>query len=726
MTSETQAPPTPRARIDARRGRPTTPRQEKAVKSSGFRPDIQGLRAVAVGAVLLYHANWSLFGGGFVGVDVFFVISGFLITGILLREAQSTGRIRLGDFYAKRARRILPAATIVLLTTLVLTVIFLPQIRWESIGVEALASAAYVVNWVFAAGTDYLNAEVAASPLQHFWTLAVEEQFYIVWPLVLVAALALAHRAGRRDDTADGRARGMRAIRIGILLVLIPSLLFSIYYTAAEPEVAYFVTTTRLWELAIGAALAVFAPQVARIPHWLGYTLGWAGLAAIVAATLWFSDSMPFPGSAALVPTLGAAAIIAAGMNGRAERGVGRLLTIRPMRFIGDISYSLYLWHWPLIVIAPSVPFWGLTIYHRLALLALCFALAWLTKRFVEDPARGWKVLTSRPARVTLWSSLAAMVVVALVAATAWFVNAPAYAAGARAIQQLQEDPPPCFGAAAVLDPACADADFGDDILPAPGFAGIDRPGDEQCFVQLTDARPVSCEFGSDDPDAPRVALVGDSHAFQLLSTFQRMAEDNGWRLVTWFKGACPWNTTPLSTPGAFGAACTEWRDGVRDAMADAELDAVFTAAIATTPYASTGYDSAHDAAVAGYRDAWGEVLDRGIPVITVADNPVWETDPNKCLRTRDVAECDAARSAVLVADDPLRDAAAGLDGVTLLDFTDVFCDDAVCAPVVGGANIYRDQDHLTVTFADTLAPWYAEAIAARLAERAEAGGAGE
>lgn len=161
------------------------------MKSSGFRPDIQGLRAVAVGAVLLYHANWSLFGGGFVGVDVFFVISGFLITGILLREAQSTGRIRLGDFYAKRARRILPAATIVLLTTLVLTVIFLPQIRWESIGVEALASAACVVNWVFAAGTDYLNAEVAASPLQHFWTLAVEEQFYIVWPLVLVAALAL-------------------------------------------------------------------------------------------------------------------------------------------------------------------------------------------------------------------------------------------------------------------------------------------------------------------------------------------------------------------------------------------------------------------------------------------------------------------------------------------------------------------------------------------------------
>jgi hypothetical protein len=196
------------------------------------------------------------------------------------------------------------------------------------------------------------------------------------------------------------------------------------------------------------------------------------------------------------------------------------------------------------------------------------------------------------------------------------------------------------------------------------------------------------------------------------------MAEDNGWQLVTWFKGACPWNTTPLSTPGAFGEACTQWREGVQNAIDDSDLDAVFTAAIATTPYSSTGYDSSHDAAVAGYRDAWSTVTDRGIPVITVVDNPVWETDPNKCLRTRDESECDGARSDVLVAADPLRDAASGLDSVTLLDFTEVFCGDELCAPVVGGANIYRDQDHLTVTFVDTLAPWYREAIDAALANR--------
>ena len=391
------------------------------------------------------------------------------------------------------------------------------------------------------------------------------------------------------------------------------------------------------------------------------------------------------------------------------------MLAVRPARFVGDISYSLYLWHWPLIVIAPSVPFWGLTIYHRVALLAICFVLAWLTKRWVEDPARRWKALTTRRPRVTLWSALAAMVVVALVAGAGWVANAPAYRQGVQQLAELREDPPACFGAASVLEEGCDDVDFGDTILPSPGFAGADRPSDERCFVQLNNSNPVSCTFGSEDPDAPVVALVGDSHAYQLLPTFQRMADDNGWRLVTYFKGACPWNTTPLSTGGTFGAACADWREQVIAALDETPPDAVFTAALATTPYASAGYDSSYDAAVAGYRDAWEAMTSIGVPVLTVVDNPVWETDPNKCLRTRDAADCTGARADVLVADDPLRGAAEGMTGVTLLDFTEVYCDEESCFPVVGGANLYRDQDHLTVTFADTLRPQYEAAIQAAL-----------
>jgi hypothetical protein len=337
----------------------------------------------------------------------------------------------------------------------------------------------------------------------------------------------------------------------------------------------------------------------------------------------------------------------------------------------------------------------------------------------VEAPVRRWKVLTRRPARVTLWASLVAMIVVAATAGAAWAVNAPSYQRGVQAIQELRENPPECFGAAVVLDASCAGTDFGDTILPAPGFAGVDQPADEQCFMQLNDARPVSCEFGSKAADAPRVALIGDSHAYQLLSTFQQMADANGWHLITFFKGACPWSTTPISTSGAFGAACAEWRTAVTAKLADMDLDTVFTASLATTPYSSAGYDSSFDAAVAGYQAAWKEFTDRGIPVVTVVDNPTWETDPNKCLRTRPEADCTGARSEVLH-EDPVKDAAMGAQGVTLLDFTDVYCDETTCFPVVGGANIYRDQDHLTVTFANTLAPQYTAAIEAALADARE------
>jgi peptidoglycan/LPS O-acetylase OafA/YrhL len=689
--------------------RQPTDRSPEHAEPSRFIPHVQGLRAIAVMCVVLYHFWPGRFPGGYVGVDIFFVISGFLITSHLMRELTATGTVKLSQFWARRARRLLPASLLVLLFCAVVagSAYLMPTSALPNEVREIIASTFYVENWYLALNSaDYLNHSGDPTTVQHYWSLSLEEQFYVMWPLIMLLAAWIGvkwFRGARR-----------RAVITALAVVSVVSFVFCVWFTLTNPAPAYFVTFGRMWQFGAGAIVALI--PMLRIRNAVGsFVLGWAGVAAIVFTLFRFDGQTPFPGFAAALPTLGAAAIIAAS-NTKRWWYPTRVLSLRPAQFVGDISYSLYLWHWPLIIIAPSVPFWGLTIYHRLALLALCFVLAWLTKRFVEDPVRGWKVLTSRPARVTLWSSLAAMLVVAGAAGTAWAVNAPAYNEGVRGLQELRENPPQCFGAALELDPGCEGVDFGDTILPAPGFAGVDRPGDEQCFVQLNDARPVSCEFGSDDADAPTVALIGDSHAFQLLSTFQRMAEDNGWRLVTYFKGACPWNTTPLATPGAFGAACTEWRDGVRSQLAERDLDVVFTAAIATTPYSSAGFDSAHDAAVAGYREAWGEVLDRGIPVVTVVDNPVWETDPNKCLRTRDASECDGPRSALLVEDDPLREAATDIDGVSLLDFTDVFCGPEVCSPVVGGANVYRDQDHLTVTFADTLAPWYTEAIQSALA----------
>ena len=679
-------------------------RSPEHAEPSRFLPHVQGLRAIAVLFVVLYHFWPARLPGGYVGVDIFFVISGFLITGHLMRELTATGTVRLGQFWARRARRLLPASLLVLLVCALVAMspYLTPTSALPNEVREIIASTFYVENWFLALNSaDYLNHSGDPTTVQHYWSLSLEEQFYVLWPLIMLLAAWIGVKYFRGDRR--------RAVLIGLGIVTVASFVFCVVFTITDPAPAYFVTFGRMWQFGVGAMIAL-VPML-RVRNAIGsFVLGWGGVLVLLVVAFRFDGQTPFPGYMAALPTLGAAAVLAASNTARWWYPT-RILSVRPAQFVGDISYSLYLWHWPLIIIAPSVPFWGLTIYHRVALLGLCFVLAWLTKRFVEDPVRGWKTLTSRPARVTLWSSLAAMVIVAGVAGTAWAVNASTYNEGVRALHELRESPPDCFGAAFVLDEACASTDFGDTILPAPGFAGVDRPGDAECFVQLNDARPVSCEFGADDPDAPRVALIGDSHAYQLLSTFQSLAEQNGWHLTTWFKGACPWNTTPLSTPGAFGAACTEWRDGVRAALADADLDAVFTAAIATTPYSSAGYDSSYDAAVAGYREAWSEVLDRGIPVVTVVDNPVWETDPNKCLRTRDASACDGPKAELLVTDDPLREAATGIDRVTLLDFTDVFCGESVCSPVVGGANVYRDQDHLTVTFVDTLGPWYAEAI---------------
>ncbi|MFT4221110.1 MAG: acyltransferase family protein [Microbacterium sp.] len=682
-------------------------RAREHAQASRFIPHVQGLRAIAVLFVVLYHFWPGRLPGGYVGVDVFFVISGFLITAHLMRELESTGRIRLGQFWARRARRLLPASLLVLLfcALCVMSPYLMPTSALPNEVREIVASTFYVENWHLALNSaDYLNHGGDPTTVQHYWSLSLEEQFYVMWPLLMLLAAWIAVKWMPRQR--------YRAVVWTLGVVTAASFAFCVVFTLTNPAPAYFVTFGRMWQFGIGALIAL-VPMLRVRNAAASFVLGWGGVLVLLYVAFRFDALTPFPGYAALLPALGAAAVIAASNADRWWHPT-RILSLRPAQFVGDISYSLYLWHWPLIIIAPSVPFWGLTIYHRVALLVLCFVLAWLTKRFVEDPVRGFAPLTRRPARVSLWASLVAMLVVGGTAGAAWAVNAPAYQQGVQAIAQLRENPPECFGAAAVLDTECAGADFGGEILPAPGFAGVDQPSDERCFMQLNDARPVSCEFGSDAAGAPVIGLIGDSHAYQLLPTFQRIAEEKGWRLVTFFKGACPWNTTPIAASGAFGAACGQWRDAVRAELDGMEFDAVFTASLATTPFSSAGHDSSFDAAVAGYREAWQQFTDAGTPVVTVVDNPTWETDPNKCLRTRDEGECVGARADVLH-DDPAAEAAKDAAGVTLLDFTDVYCDQATCFPVVGGANLYRDQDHLTVTFADTLAPWIAEAIESAL-----------
>ncbi|MEY2848906.1 MAG: hypothetical protein RI885_1571 [Actinomycetota bacterium] len=678
-----------------------------------FEPHIQGLRAIAVLLVVVYHFYPGRLSGGYIGVDIFFVISGFLITGQLARELQRTGKVALPAFWAKRARRLLPAAITVLIFSTLATLFILPLSGLVASLREILASTFYVENWALAANAvDYLSS-TDESLVQHYWSLSLEEQFYIVWPLLLLGAAWLGARlvASRRW-----------AFLIGVVVaVTVVSLLVSITYTATNPSEAYFATFTRMWEFGVGAILALL-PRLRPRGAVLTNVIGYGGLAVILACGYLFDAETPFPGSAALLPVLATAAVL---VSGRREHplDVGRVLSGRPQRFVGDISYSLYLWHWPLIVIAPYIPGWGLGTINRIALFVACFVLAWLTKRFIEDPARTWSRLTSRRPRVTYAWTIGAMALSTLLVAGVFVIQNPKYEAAAAELVRIAESPPECFGAA--VSTGCENPELATSVIPSAGFGNADTPGHIECFVQLNDSVVNPCQFGSTDAAAPRIALIGDSHAYQYLEAMIGLAEERGWALTTYLKGACPWTTADVGGPSpAFTASCAAFRQELARELASEEpYDAIFTAALAATPITGAGSGSDSDAdrltaGALGFADAWSDQA-QGAPVITIVDNPDLDDDPNKCLRLNDAAECAVPRDDVLAERDPLALAAASAvtDGtdVTLLDFTDTFCDADDCAVVIGGANVYRDQDHLTVTFAGTMRPFIGEAIEAAL-----------
>jgi peptidoglycan/LPS O-acetylase OafA/YrhL len=314
-----------------------------------FRRDVEGLRAVAILLVVLYHVHAGLAPGGYVGVDVFFVISGFLITGQLVRELRTEGRISFMGFYARRARRILPAAVLTVIVTAVASALLLDPLAAKRALGDVLPAIYFGANVHFAAqGTDYFNAGLAPSPIQHFWSLAVEEQFYIVWPLLLVAAslvwVGVRRRSGR--GLASGRRPMLGAVAVVLAILAAISLMVSIRQTATSPSWAYFSIVTRAWELGVGAMVALALPLLARLDRRLAIALSWVGLGCIALAAARFSDTTAYPGDAALLPVLGAAAVIVGGSAlGRSRFGAVALLGTPPFQRVGAWSYSWYLWH---------------------------------------------------------------------------------------------------------------------------------------------------------------------------------------------------------------------------------------------------------------------------------------------------------------------------------------------------------------------------------------------
>ncbi len=352
----------------------------------GFRPDIEGLRALAVLLVIAAHAGFGLFAGGYVGVDVFFVLSGFLITGLLLKAHDSRGRISLADFYARRVRRILPASTLVLLVTVLASFAALGAYSATRIAGDAQWASLFAANVAFIQQkTNYLNAELPPSPLQHFWTLGVEEQFYAVWPLAMIVIGSVARRIPLRRKLGVVLCAGIAA-----------SLAWCIAQTASNATAAYFSPLTRAWELGAGALLAVIAPHLLRLPRLLGVVMSVGGVLAILAAGLTFTTLTPFPGVAAVLPAGGAALAVAGGTIAPGD-GVERVLRLGVFQWLGKLSYSLYLWHWPLLTIPREYQGSDLGLGETLLLCLLAVALAALTFRVLEHPIRSSRWLKQQP-----------------------------------------------------------------------------------------------------------------------------------------------------------------------------------------------------------------------------------------------------------------------------------------------------------------------------------------
>ncbi|MFF5181058.1 acyltransferase family protein [Micromonospora sp. NPDC000316] len=687
---------------------------------AAFRGDVEGLRALAVVLVLVGHASQQLVPGGFVGVDVFFVISGFLITGLLVAEVDRTGRLSLIGFYGRRAKRLLPAAVVVLIGTLLLTFAFLPRTRWSATGWDVVFSGLYAMNWRLAEqSVDYLAANRAPSILQHFWSLGVEEQFYLVWPLLLAAAVWF----GRRRYARTGY------LLAALTLVAVPSFAWSIWLTEDNPARAYFVTTTRMWELALGGFLALLAGHLQRLPRLAAAALAWCGLVAIVASAVLLSESSAFPGYLALAPTLGTAAVIAGGV---AAGGVGPavLLALGPVRAVGAISYSLYLWHWPLLVVAEA-RFGELTTVTGLAVAAFAVVPAALTYRFVENPIRHSTTLEWEPARALQLGALCTGV--SLLAGLAFQFTVPQVSSplpptlavptvGGTGVPVAAA--PTVLGAAALGgSPASSDAgrpvDRVGPFVPDPLVASKDGPDAwrDGCHADQRSSAVRACQYG--DPNGSfTVALAGDSHAAQWLPALQRVAESKKWRLKSYTKSSCPFIDGVVALDNRPYPSCTEWNEKLRAQLTGAErpnvlvVSSSFYVMIQNGERVTSGTQAAFAAAL---RRTWATTAAAGIPVIVLRDTPYHDRDIAECVAAnpKNLTRCASPRDKVLAGGGgPAHESAARDNNkVYLVDLNSAICPRERCAPVIGGALVYRDNNHITATYAATLAPRLATAL---------------
>ncbi|SDK53013.1 Peptidoglycan/LPS O-acetylase OafA/YrhL, contains acyltransferase and SGNH-hydrolase domains [Arthrobacter sp. ov407] len=671
-----------------------------ASRKASYRPEVQGLRALAVLMVVTYHVWLGRVSGG---VDIFLLISAFLMTLSFTRKVESGAPLRLLSHWLHLLKRLLPAVVVVILGVLAGTWAILPQSRWPDVLEQAWASLLYRQNWLLAdSAVDYYAQDHSgASPLQHFWSLSIQGQVFVLWPLVF-AGTALLCRLLRRwtgQDHALLRYRTVLAAAFGAIFAV--SLAYSIQQTTTNQAHAYFDTGARLWEFALGSLLALALPYL-KPGKLLRVVLGWAGLAAMLSCGLLLTVDRSFPGFIALWPTLAAAAIITAGQSG-SRFGVDRFLTWKPLVALGDNSYALYLWHWPLLVLALAGA--GITapnLFQGLCIVAASVVLAALTTRFVEKPLREWHW-----PKLRVWRTAVVIAACgALLAGPVAVWQSQLVADEAEAASQPKELTP---GAAALTPENAGKPTPEAKIIPAPAamkneWADIDG----LCTDKNVPSDPVlqGClQNNKPEKVTKRIVVLGDSHAQQYMAALGPIAKSHGWEVVTLLKGNCRFGGESPERD----ADCNAFNRASAQYVLDHHPDAVFTVA------SQTHKEAPFETEVPQYLEGIKPFTDAGMDVVGIRDNPRFNINMPECVQKNgeDAAQCNVPEQESLAGSSPLDAYRGQVPRLHLMDMSDFICANGTCPAVVGNVYVYKDDNHLTKTYVQTMIPMFEKRLLA-------------
>lgn len=657
-----------------------------------FRPELQGLRALAAGLVVVYHVWLDRISGG---VDVFFFVSGFLITGQLFR-ASLRGRIEFRPFWGRMFKRLFPAALTVIVVSMGAALLWLPEHRWVQTAREVIASALYYENWQLAADSaDYFAQHSSASIMQHFWSLSVQGQFYLVWPLLIALLMLVVRRLGW----------SMRKTLFAAMAVLFAvSLAYSVWLTAVDQPFAYFNSLTRVWEFALGGLLALTIDRIA-LPRWLAILCGWLGVVGLASCGLVLQVGTMFPGYVALWPMVSALLVLLAGATG-SKIGADRFLSSRPLTYLGNISYSLYLWHWPVLLFYLVVRGRSeIGLVGGAGVIALSVGLAVLTYHLVENPVRNSKIGVT-----TRWGAyrFAVIVLVPVIAGAVVWQDVT----NQRARFEFRADDPKHPGAGVVATGAPV---YDPEAPVIPPYAALPyewigwKPG--ECVERMEQGVEVrTCTVNPLKGAEPtrHVVVVGDSHSMQLMGALRPISERLDWQLTVLGRPGCPLTATEVLPNNQ---VCVDWNRVVLPKILDLRPDAVVTMATRDVRVGLREWTPE------GYVRQWQRLDEAGIPVVAIRDNPRFDFEPSECVQLKGLTseECGHPRNEMYHAVPPYERAPGVPPSTKFVDLSDYYCTSTACPPVIGNVLVYMDDNHVSDTYMNTLSPFLQEKMLATL-----------